>query len=231
MSRNGVVLGALVGVVLGMTALSFAAVPLYTMFCKATGFGGTTQRVTDAATKTLKRTIEIRFNTDVNSALPWEFKPNQRGITLKIGQTGMATFHAHNSSSEPIVGTAVYNVTPEKAGLYFDKIQCFCFTQQLLRPQESADLPVAFYIDPEIVKDHNLDDVSVITLSYTFYKAHSQELDKAIGAEGRAAETAEIDKAVSSANAAPAAGTGPAAKTPVDPASGAAALAASPRVE
>lgn len=225
MNRNGVVLGSLVGVVLGMTALSFAAVPLYSMFCKATGFGGTTQRVTEAAKGSLERTIEIRFNTDVNSSLPWDFKPNQRSVTLKIGQTGMATFHAHNASAEPIVGTAVYNVTPEKAGLYFDKIQCFCFTQQLLRPQETADLPVAFYIDPAIVKDRNLDDVSVITLSYTFYKAHSQELDKAIGAEGRAAETDEINKAVSSANAAPA------AKTLANPASGPAALAASPRVE
>lgn len=226
MSRNGVVLGTLVGVVLGMTALSFAAVPLYGMFCKATGFGGTTQRAAQAANHTLERKIEIRFNTDVNSELPWAFKPNQRSITLKVGETGMATFHAHNESATPIVGTAVYNVTPEKAGLYFDKIQCFCFTQQLLRPQESADLPVAFYVDPAIADDRNMDDVSVITLSYTFYKAQSQALDKAVGAEGRAAETEEIGKALS-ATASPA----PAAKTPADAASSAATLAASPRVE
>jgi len=226
MRRNGVVLGALVGVVLGMVGLSFAAVPLYGIFCRATGFGGTTQRASQAASHMLDRKIEIRFNTDVNGELPWVFKPNQRSVTLKVGETGMATFHAHNESGTPLVGTAVYNVTPEKAGLYFDKIQCFCFTQQLLRPQESADLPVAFYIDPAIADDRNMDDVSVITLSYTFYKAKSQALDKAIGAEGREAETREIDKAISSA-----ALGAPAAKTPADTASGAAALAASPRVE
>ncbi len=226
MNRNRIVPGALVGVVLGMVGLSFAAVPLYSIFCKATGFGGTTQRTTQAASHTLNRTIEIRFNTDVNSELPWDFKPNQRSVTLKIGETGMATFHAHNDSGTPVVGTAVYNVTPEKAGLYFDKIQCFCFTQQLLRPQESADLPVAFYIDPAIADDRNLDDVQVITLSYTFYRAKSQALDKAIDAQGREAETEEITKAVSAG-----ASAAPAAKTPADTASGAAALAASPRVE
>ncbi len=231
MNRNHIVPGALVGVVLGMVGLSFAAVPLYSIFCKATGFGGTTQRTSQAASHTLNRTIEIRFNTDVNGELPWVFKPNQRSVMLKIGETGMATFHAHNESGTPIVGTAVYNVTPEKAGLYFDKIQCFCFSQQLLRPQESADLPVAFYIDPAIADDRNMDDVSVITLSYTFYKAKSQALDKAIGAEGRAAETEEISKAVSAGAVPGGASPAPAAKTPADGASGAAALAASPRVE
>ncbi len=215
MSRNGVVLGALVGVTLGMVALSFAAVPLYQVFCRATGFGGTTQRATQSAAQVLDRKIEIRFNTDVNAELPWLFKPNQRSVTLKVGETGMATFHAVNKSSEPVVGTAVYNVTPEKAGLYFDKIQCFCFTQQLLKPQESADLPVAFYVDPAIVKDPNLDDVTVITLSYTFYRAKSPALDKAIDAEGRAAETEQIEKAVSQS----AGGTAPAAKPPEKPAS------------
>jgi cytochrome c oxidase assembly protein subunit 11 len=225
MSRNGVVMVALAGVVVGMVGLSFAAVPLYSIFCKATGFGGTTQRVAHAAKKTIDRTIEIRFNTSVDSGLPWEFKPNQRSVMLKVGQTGMATFHAHNSSATPIVGTAVYNVTPDKAGLYFDKIQCFCFTQQVLKPQESADLPVAFYIDPAIADDRNLDDISVITLSYTFYRSQSQALDKAVGAEGRAAETQEIVKSVSADTPAPA------AKTPADAASMPAALAASPRVE
>jgi cytochrome c oxidase assembly protein subunit 11 len=227
MNRNGKVLIALVGVPLTMIGLSFAAVPFYGAFCRATGFGGTTQRATQNATHVLDRKIEIRFNTDVNNDLPWVFKPNQRSVTLKIGQTGMATFHAHNESATPIVGTAVFNVTPEKAGLYFDKIQCFCFSQQLLRPQESADLPVAFYIDPAITKDPNMDDVTVITLSYTFYKAQSQALDKAISAAGRAEETEEVTKAVSAS----AAIETPAAKTPEGPASGADALAARPRVE
>jgi cytochrome c oxidase assembly protein subunit 11 len=225
MRRNGVLLGALLGVAVGMVALSFAAVPLYTIFCKATGFGGTTQRVTAAAKNTVDRTIEIRFDSQVDHGLPWQFKPNQRSVTLKIGETGMATFHARNDSSEPLVGTAVYNVTPEKAGLYFDKIQCFCFTQQVLQPGESADLPVAFYIDPSIAKDRNLDDVSVITLSYTFYKAKSQALDKAIGDAGRAAEREEIEKALSSS------GTDPAAKSPKSAAAAPPALAVGARVE
>ena len=225
MSRNGVVLGVLVGVTLGMVALSFAAVPLYKVFCRATGFGGTTQVAAQGANQVLDRTIEIRFNTDVNAELPWSFRPNQRAVTLKVGETGMATFHAHNDSNEPVVGTAVYNVTPEKAGLYFDKIQCFCFTQQVLKAGEDADLPVAFFVDPAIGDDRNLDDVQVITLSYTFYKAKSQALDKAIDAEGRAAETQEISNAVTGQPAAPA------AKTPATASSGAAALAAAPHVE
>jgi cytochrome c oxidase assembly protein subunit 11 len=224
--RNTLVLRILACVALGMVGLSFAAVPLYSIFCRATGFGGATQRVEQAAKSTVDRTIEIRFATKTDRGLPWEFKPNQNSVTLKVGQTGMATFHAHNGSGEPIVGTAVYNVTPEKAALYFDKIQCFCFTQQMLKPQESADLPVAFFIDPDIVKDRNLDDVSVITLSYTFYKAQSQALQNAVNDEGRAAEAQEIDKVVSaSANAAPA------AKSPKDGARATDALAASRRVE
>ncbi len=225
MDRNRVVMGALFGVVFAMVGLSFAAVPLYKVFCQVTGFGGTPQRVAEAAKHTVDRTIEIRFNTSVDQGLPWDFRPNQRSVTLKIGQTGMATFHAHNEGGVPVVGTAVYNVTPEKAGLYFDKIQCFCFSQQALKPQESADLPVAFFVDPAIVKDRNLDDVSVITLSYTFYKAQSQALEKAIDAQGRAEEAAQIDRTVKDANAPPA------AKTPADAASPPAALAASPRVE
>jgi len=207
--RNGWVAGGLVAIVLTMVGLSFAAVPLYSVFCRVTGFGGTTQRAVRGAGKTVDRTIEIRFNTDVNSELPWDFRPNQRSITLKIGETGIATFHAHNKGAVPIVGTAVYNVTPEKAGLYFDKIQCFCFTQQLLRPQESADLPVAFFVDPAIVKDRNLDEVTVITLSYTFYKAQSQ-------AFGKAAQAGEA---------------APAAKPPAEAGSTPAALAAEPGVE
>jgi cytochrome c oxidase assembly protein subunit 11 len=225
MTRNRVVVGALAGIVLGMVGLSFAAVPLYKVFCRATGFGGTTQRAAEMAKTTIDRTIEIRFNTAVDRGLPWDFKPNQRSVTLKIGETGMATFHAHNASGEPVVGTAVYNVTPEKAGLYFDKIQCFCFTQQVLRPGETADLPVAFFVDPAIIKDHNLDDVSVITLSYTFYKAKSPDLEKAIDDEGRAAEIQQINQAI----AAQAQAT--AAKSPAGATSKPAALAGGAHVE
>lgn len=181
-NRNGLMVAGLVAIPITMVALAFASVPLYKIFCRVTGFGGTTQRAEQAATHTADRYIEIRFSTSVNSELPWEFRPNQRSVRLKVGETGMATFHAVNKGSTPIVGTAVYNVTPEKAGIYFDKIQCFCFTQQMLRPQESADLPVAFFVDPAIMKDRNLEEVEVITLSYTFYKSQSQALDKAIDA-------------------------------------------------
>lgn len=181
--RNGVMLGGLLGVALGMVALSFAAVPLYRVFCQVTGYGGTTQRATRAADQILDRTMEIRFNTDVNAELSWAFRPERRSVRIKIGETSLATFHAQNLSGETITGTAVYNVTPDKVGKYFVKIQCFCFTQQVLRPHESAALPVAFYVDPAIAKDRNLDDVSVITLSYTFYKSQSQALDKAIDSE------------------------------------------------
>ncbi len=208
MRGKRVTLALLVVVPLAMIGLSFAAVPLYRVFCQSTGFGGTPQRSADAATRTLGRTIEIRFNTDVNGELPWTFRPNQRSVTLKIGETGLATFHAHNKSATPVVGTAVYNVTPEKIGKYFVKMQCFCFSLQALQPLESADLPVAFYVDPAIAEDRNLDDVSVVTLSYTFYKAQSQALDQAIDAEGRAA-----------------------AKTPKIAGPDGAALAARPRVE
>jgi cytochrome c oxidase assembly protein subunit 11 len=207
--RNRLTLAFLIGIPLTMIGLSFAAVPLYSVFCKVTGFGGTTQRAAQGAGTVLDRTIVIRFNTDVNAELPWDFKPNQRSITLKVGETGMATFHAHNYGATPIVGTAVYNVTPDKAGLYFDKIQCFCFTQQVLKPQESADLPVAFFVDPAIAKDRNLDDVRVITLSYTFYKAQSQAFDRA------------VDSGAAS----------PAAKPPAGPAQGATPLAGGSRVD
>ncbi len=217
-------MGALVALVFVMIALSFAAVPLYKIFCQATGFGGTTQRASQGAAATIDRRIDIRFNADTNRELPWVFKPNQRSVTLKVGETGLATFHAHNSGAEPLVGTAVYNVTPEKAGKYFVKIQCFCFTQQMLKPQESADLPVAFYVDPAISNDHNLDDVTVITLSYTFYKAQSQALDDAIGDEGRKAEIDDIDKAMGR-------GSQPAAKSPNSDAAATGALAARARLE
>jgi cytochrome c oxidase assembly protein subunit 11 len=211
MRRNGLTLGLLSAVALGMVALSFAAVPLYRVFCQATGFGGTTQRSAQAASHVLDRTIEIRFNTDVNQALPWSFRPNQRSVTLKVGETGIATFHAQNLAAETIGGTAVYNVTPDKVGKYFVKMQCFCFNEQVLRAHEAAELPVAFYVDPAIAKDRNLDDVTVITLSYTFYKAQSQAFDKAAEAE-----TSDVP---------------PAAKPPAAAGSGPAALAAAPRVE
>lgn len=217
--RNRLVFGGLLGVAVGMVALSFAAVPLYRVFCQVTGYGGTTQRASHGADTVLDRTIAIRFNADVNSELPWSFRPERRSVEVKVGETRLATFHAQNLSGETITGSAVYNVTPDKAGKYFVKIQCFCFTQQVLRPHESADLPVSFYVDPAIARDPDLDDVSTITLSYTFFKSQSRALDKAIEAESAPESTPAPSP------------LGPAAKSPAAAASGAAALAPPSRVE
>jgi len=201
--KNGLFMAGLFGVAAGMVALSFAAVPLYRIFCEATGYGGTTQRAAREANTVLDRTIEVRFNADVNSGLAWAFRPEQPSVRFKVGETALATFKAENLSAETVTGTAVYNVTPDKAGKYFVKIQCFCFTQQVLRPHESADLPVAFYVDPAIAKDRNLDDLSVITLSYTFYKAQNQVANQAADA-GTAAKSPASLRTGPTALAAPA---------------------------
>ncbi len=170
-------------VVFLMVALTYASVPLYRLFCQVTGFGGTTQVSESAPTLILDREVRISFNADIHKKLPWEFKPDQRGMTLKVGQTGLAFYTAINTSDTPVVGTATYNVTPLKAGKYFHKIQCFCFEEQVLHPGQSMQMPVQFYIDPKIADDPNLEDVNDITLSYTFFKAGSQELIKALNYE------------------------------------------------
>lgn len=158
-------------VVAGMVGLSYAAVPFYRIFCQATGFGGTTQRAQAAPDKVLTRKITIRFESDVAPGLPWKFHPEQRSVDLKVGEVGLAYYKAINTSDRTITGRAVYNVTPDKAGLYFVKIQCFCFTEQTLDPGQNADMPVQFYVDPAIAKDPKLDEVRTITLSYTFFEA------------------------------------------------------------
>jgi cytochrome c oxidase assembly protein subunit 11 len=169
-------------IVLFMLGLTAVSVPLYRVFCQATGYEGTTQRAAAAPTKMLDRTIEVRFDSAVNPLLPWRFKPNQRSVTLHIGETGMASYHAENLGATPITGTATYNVQPDKIGKYFVKIQCFCFSEQTLKPGEAVDMPVIFYIDPKIAADRELDDVTSVTLSYTFFKADSKALEKAVDA-------------------------------------------------
>ena len=167
-----------------MVGLAFASVPLYDLFCKATGFGGTTQ-VSNKAPDTdqiLDREITVHFNGDTNRNLNWDFEPEKRQITLKIGQQGLIAFQAHNKDTQPVAGTAVYNVTPAKAGKYFQKTQCFCFDRQVLTPGQEMQMPVVFYIDPSIAQDRNMDDVKTITLSYSFFKADSLELDRALEA-------------------------------------------------
>ncbi len=169
------------GVVFFMLALSFASVPLYRLFCQATGFGGRAEQSTALLSdEVIARKVTVRFNTDVDGRLPWAFHPNDRDVTLHIGADGFTSFTAINESRVPVIGTAVFNVIPEKAGKYFHKTQCFCFGEQRLNPGETVNMPVLFYIDPKFADDPNMDDVDLLTLSYTFYRADSPELDRAV---------------------------------------------------
>jgi cytochrome c oxidase assembly protein subunit 11 len=156
-------------VVAGMVGLSFAAVPLYRLFCQVTGFGGTTQRAEAVAGPVLERTMKVRFDGNVGPGLAWDFKPVDRQIELKVGEQAQGTYRATNVSDRPTTGTATFNVSPPLAGAYFVKIECFCFTEQTLAPGESVDMPVMFYIDPEIADDPDVANLRTVTLSYTFY--------------------------------------------------------------
>ena len=172
----------LAGLVAAMVGLSFAAVPLYRIFCQATGFEGTTQRAAAAPSQVSSRVVTVRFNADTDPGLPWSFAPKQNAITVKLGEQAMAFYRARNTSHETVVGQAVYNVTPLKVGLYFDKVQCFCFSAQRLGPGESVDMPVVFFVDPDMLADRNMDDVDTITLSYTFYRDKDAEAHNAAAA-------------------------------------------------
>lgn len=166
-SSSLIILG---GIVFGMFALTFAAVPLYRMFCKKTGHGGTTQIAKSRPARIENRVITIRFNADTHSDLPWDFKPLQKEVKVRVGEMGLAFYHGKNFSPSHTVGMATYNVTPHKAGIYFNKVECFCFLEQHLEGKQETDFPVQFFIDPEIMKDPTLDDVDTITLSYTFFR-------------------------------------------------------------
>jgi cytochrome c oxidase assembly protein subunit 11 len=167
-ARTGVVLA---GIVAGMVGLSFASVPLYRLFCQVTGYGGTTQVAAAAPGAVTERVIKVRFNADTAPDLPWSFKPVQREIALKVGESGLAYYRARNLAAEAVTGTSTFNVTPLKAGRYFSKVQCFCFDEQRLEAGQELDMAVSFFVDPEILSDRNLDEVKTITLSYTFFRA------------------------------------------------------------
>jgi cytochrome c oxidase assembly protein subunit 11 len=152
-----------------MAGLSFAAVPAYRAFCQITGWGGTTGRSAEAPTGALDRAITVRFDATTAQGLPWRFKPEQTSQTLKIGETALAFYRAENLSDAPVTGRATFNVQPAKAGIYFKKIECFCFTEQVLGAHENASMPVSYYIDPALADDPKLDDVQTITLAYTFF--------------------------------------------------------------
>ncbi len=167
--NNGAVVFMCLAFVFGMGAASYAAVPLYRMFCQLTGYNGTTQRVEQASTVVLDRKMRVTFDANVAPGLSWEFKPVEREVNPRIGETIQVNFVAVNKSNEPQRGQAVFNVTPGEAGVYFNKVQCFCFNETVLKPGEKLEMPVVFYIDPDITKAVESKDIHTITLSYTFY--------------------------------------------------------------
>jgi cytochrome c oxidase assembly protein subunit 11 len=167
--RHSILALSLVGLVAGMVGLSFASVPLYRVFCQVTGYGGVPQRAEKAPGEVLDRTVTIRFDGNVDRSLPWTFAPVQQTMDVKIGETALAFFKATNNSSVPVSGRAIFNVSPELAGRYFTKIECFCFKQQTLAAGQTVDMPVTFFVDPKFVDDEDTKDISEITLSYTFY--------------------------------------------------------------
>jgi cytochrome c oxidase assembly protein subunit 11 len=178
--KNQKILFTTFGVVFGMVILAYASVPLYDLLCRQMGWGGTTRMVASNQSEVIERKMTVRFDSGVARNMPWKFAPDIRSVEVKIGQDGIVAFTAENPTSTPIVGTAVYNVTPLKAGKYFYKTQCFCFAEQRLNPGQRVHMPVTFYIDPKIVNDPEMDDVHTVTLSYTFFRHDSKELEKAV---------------------------------------------------
>lgn len=166
--NNGRIVLMCLSFVVGMGAMSYAAVPLYQLFCQVTGYGGTTQRVEQYADEVLDRTIKVRFDANTNG-LPWEFRPKQREIEVRIGETVQVFYESKNNSSRARSGQATFNVTPQYAGAYFNKVECFCFTELQLEGGESLDMPVVFYVDPAIVENEETRNLKTITLSYTMF--------------------------------------------------------------
>ena len=178
--RNQRVVLMTFGAVFAMVGLSFASVPLYDLFCRVTGFGGTTQVAAGTTGEVLDRTVRVRFTADADRALPWGFSADTGEIEVRIGEAALAYYSAENLGTAPVAGTAVYNVSPGRAGRYFYKVQCFCFEEQILLPGQRTDFPVYFFLDPAMDDDPALDDVTTVTLSYTFYPTGSDALDQAI---------------------------------------------------
>ena len=175
-NRNRFVLMISFSIVLSMLVLSYASVPLYDLFCKVTGFGGTTQvaETLPIIDTVSNKTISIRFDSNVSPSLNWDFSPLNKIVNLPVGEEGNMIYRAINNESIPVIGTANFNVTPAKAGQYFMKLECFCFTEQILNPGESIEMPVSFFIDPDIYKDENTKEINQITLSYTFMRSIDQ---------------------------------------------------------
>ncbi|MEP4769037.1 MAG: cytochrome c oxidase assembly protein [Roseibium sp.] len=180
---------ACVGMFAFMVGAAYAAVPLYDLFCRVTGFGGTTQVAETESDLVIDRMITVRFDGNVNHTLPWKFKPMQRSVTLKMGETAQLAYVATNAGANQTVGTSTYNVSPPTAGAYFNKLDCFCFTEQALEPSETVEMPVVFFVDPEMNKDPELKHVKEITLSYTFFPVEQPEQPVAARTNPSVAET------------------------------------------
>lgn len=174
-SGNRRVAALLVGVAVTMGALAWAAVPFYDWFCRVTGYAGTPGVQAENRSAVVDEYVTVRFDANKEPRLPWEFRPKQREMRLRIGETGMAFYEAYNPTDKPVAGTAAYNVAPDLAGYYFTKIECFCFTEQVLKPGERVEMPVVFYVDPAILDDRDAGRIRDITLSYTFYQTDLPE--------------------------------------------------------
>ena len=183
MTPQGRTVIKLSAVVATMGALAWASVPFYNWFCSVTGYGGTTTTSETASSTILEDTIAVRFDASLDVDMPWEFKPVLREVELRIGETGLAFYEAYNPTDRPIAGTASFNVTPFQAGEYFTKIDCFCFELQVLQPGERVQMPVTYYVDPEIVTDREAKYVNRITLSYTFYETDLPETQALLPAD------------------------------------------------
>jgi cytochrome c oxidase assembly protein subunit 11 len=166
---------SLLAIVFSMIILSFASVPLYSLFCKVTGYGGTVQNSPLSATRKGSRVITVRFDANIEPQLPWKFQTEQKQVKVLTGENALVFYSAENISNNNIVGMSIYNITPHKAGMYFNKVHCFCFEEQLLKAGEKVNMPVSFFIDPAIEEDNNMQDVDTITLSYTFFKIRTEK--------------------------------------------------------
>ncbi len=193
MSRNGRIVLACAAAIIAMTTLVAFSLPLYRAFCEATGLGGTTRRASSAAehpSDDTARTIEVRFNTDVAPDLPWRFQPVKRSVTAMLGKPTLVQFWAENDSDQPIVAHATYNVTPDLAGRFFNKLQCFCFDEERLAAHQRVEMPVLFFVDPSILADRDMGNLPAITLSYTFFRSKDPDAAKDLGRFGATAVAA-----------------------------------------
>jgi cytochrome c oxidase assembly protein subunit 11 len=189
--RNRYVFAGLIGVIIAMNGFAYATVPAYRAFCQKFGFAGAplVEASAPEADAVIERPVTVRFNSDIEPALDWRFKPVQRSVSIKVGESGLAFFEATNRHSEAVTGTATFNVTPLKAAPYFVKIECFCFTEQTLEPGETVQMPVTFFVDPAIAEDPNLDDVRTVTLSYTFFRDREADAERKAAALADGGET------------------------------------------